>query len=54
MKYPLVIFDFDGTLADSFPWFTEALNRVAEEYGLQPLDPVAIEAVAQLIEREGS
>lgn len=43
VKYPLVIFDFDGTLADSFAWFTEALNRVAEEYGLKRLVPDEVE-----------
>lgn len=28
----LVILDFDGTLADSFPWFLEVLNGVADRY----------------------
>lgn len=32
MKYKLVIFDFDGTLADSFPWFTGVINEVADKY----------------------
>jgi phosphoglycolate phosphatase len=32
MKYKLVIFDFDGTLADSFPWFTSVLNTAADTY----------------------
>jgi phosphoglycolate phosphatase len=32
MKYKLVIFDFDGTLADSFPWFTKALNKAANKF----------------------
>lgn len=30
--YPLVVFDFDGTLADSFPWFAGILNEVADRY----------------------
>lgn len=30
MKYKLVIFDFDGTLADSFPWFLKMVNAVAD------------------------
>jgi len=25
----LAIFDFDGTLADSFPWFTRVINAIA-------------------------
>jgi phosphoglycolate phosphatase len=32
MKYKLVIFDFDGTLADSFPWFVGVVNHVADRY----------------------
>lgn len=31
-RYPLVVFDFDGTLADSFPWFSGILNEVADRY----------------------
>lgn len=31
-RYPLVVFDFDGTLADSFPWFAGILNEVAVRY----------------------
>lgn len=30
--YRLVVFDFDGTLADSFPWFTSVINGVADRY----------------------
>ncbi len=30
MKYKLVIFDFDGTLADSFPWFVQVFDTIAE------------------------
>ena len=32
MKYKLVIFDFDGTLADSFLWFIKALNKAADKF----------------------
>ena len=32
MPYKLVLFDFDGTLADSFPWFLELANKAAAEY----------------------
>lgn len=34
MRYRLVIFDFDGTLADSFPWFLRTLEGARERYGL--------------------
>ncbi len=33
MKYRLAIFDFDGTLADSYPWFTRVIDGVADEFG---------------------
>ncbi len=32
MPYPLVIFDLDGTLADSFPWFLRNVNSIAERF----------------------
>lgn len=32
MKYKLIIFDFDGTLADSFPWAASVVNHYAERY----------------------
>lgn len=32
MKYKLIIFDFDGTLADSYPWFISRFNQVAAKY----------------------
>ena len=32
MKYRLAIFDFDGTLADSFPWFLAVVNEAADRY----------------------
>jgi len=31
-KYRLAIFDFDGTLADSFPWFLRVVNQAADRY----------------------
>lgn len=35
MKYRLAIFDLDGTLADSFPWFMEVVNDVADRFGFR-------------------
>ena len=32
MRHTLAIFDLDGTLADSFPWFLGVLNTVAREF----------------------
>ena len=35
VTYKLIIFDFDGTLADSFPWFVEVSNALADRYRLK-------------------
>jgi len=32
VTYKLVIVDFDGTLADSFPWFQRVFDTLAERY----------------------
>lgn len=37
MPYKMAIFDFDGTLADSFPWVVSILDRVADKYHFKPL-----------------
>src|SRR5690606_39579012 len=34
----LVIFDFDGTLADSFAWFLANINSAATRHGFKPMD----------------
>ena len=38
MKYDFAAFDFDGTLADTMPWFNSVLNTVAEKYGFRQID----------------
>lgn len=38
MGYDLAIFDFDGTLADSFGWFTGIVNRLADRHGFRTID----------------
>ncbi|TCP36054.1 HAD hydrolase-like protein [Sphingomonas sp. BK235] len=35
MRYDLVIFDFDGTIADSREWFFGSLNGVADRFGFR-------------------
>ena len=35
MPYTLAIFDLDGTLADSFPWFLRTINDVADRFGFR-------------------
>lgn len=37
-RYDLVAFDFDGTLADSFPLVLDLLDVVALEHGFTPID----------------
>jgi phosphoglycolate phosphatase len=32
VKYRLVIFDFDGTLADTFPWLMSILDQIADKF----------------------
>ncbi len=48
MKYKLVIFDFDGTLADSFPWFTNALNKAADKFHFRRCEENEIEHLRSL------
>ncbi|MBA3531769.1 MAG: HAD hydrolase-like protein [Ardenticatenales bacterium] len=45
MKYKLVIFDFDGTLADSFPWFLGIVDRVADKYNFKRVEEGDLELV---------
>jgi phosphoglycolate phosphatase len=39
MKYRLAMFDFDGTLADSLPFFLRVFNQLAEQHGFRSIDP---------------
>ena len=48
MKYKLVIFDFDGTLADSFPWFIKALNKAADKFHFRHCDESEAEHLRSL------
>jgi phosphoglycolate phosphatase len=40
VAYKLVIFDLDGTLSDSFPWFLSVISTVADKHGLRRIDDV--------------
>lgn len=42
----------DGTLADSFPWFTHVLDGVAEKYRFRPVPPHEIERLRGMGARE--
>lgn len=42
MKFQAVLFDFDGTLADSYPAITASVNHVRAAHGLPPLGEAEI------------
>jgi len=52
MSYALVIFDLDGTLADSFGWFLGVVNGVARDYGFKPIETGDVEALRRAGPRE--
>ena len=43
VKYRLAIFDFDGTLADSFPWFVRVVNGVADRYRFKRIEEADVD-----------
>src|SRR3954470_7012485 len=43
MPYRLAIFDFDGTLSDSFPWFLSVINAVADKHKFRRIEHDQIE-----------
>jgi len=47
-KYKLIIFDFDGTLADSFPWFISIYDELAQRFKLPRLDKAQLEQFRQV------
>ncbi|MBO0935863.1 HAD hydrolase-like protein [Fibrella sp. HMF5335] len=50
--YQLLIFDFDGTLADSFPLFVRSFNAVADRYGIKPMNPAELDQLRTLGSRQ--
>jgi len=58
LKVRLIIFDFDGTLADTYPWFMGVINRAADHFKLKKidvsdLDSVRAESTKKMIKRFG-
>jgi phosphoglycolate phosphatase len=47
----LLILDFDGTLADSWPWFAASLDDTARRFGFAPITPAEAEALRGLDHR---
>jgi len=48
MDYRLIIFDFDGTLADSFGWAAGLVNQFADQYGFRRIEPHEQESLRSL------
>ena len=52
MRYRLAIFDLDGTLADSLPWFRGHVNDVADKFGFRRVAEEDIGALRRAGPRE--
>jgi phosphoglycolate phosphatase len=52
MSYRLAIFDFDGTLADSFPFLLSVFNRIADEHGFRRIDLAQVDRLRHCGTRE--
>jgi len=52
MTYSLVIFDLDGTLVDSFPWFLRHVNGVADEFDFRRMSEEDVEPLRRAGSRE--
>lgn len=51
-SFSLAIFDYDGTLADSFPWFCSVLNQTARQFGFREVAEDEIDELRALGTRE--
>ncbi|MGL9617505.1 HAD family hydrolase [Bradyrhizobium sp. U531] len=52
MPYYLAIFDLDGTLADSFPWFLRTINDIADRFNFRRVADEDIESLRHASTRE--
>jgi phosphoglycolate phosphatase len=52
MPYSLIIFDLDGTLADSFPWFLRNVNGFADRFGFRRIADDEVESLRHAGSRE--
>lgn len=52
MPYSLAIFDLDGTLVDSFPWFLRTINDVADRFGFRRVRGEDVEGLRHASTRE--
>ena len=51
-RYRLAIFDFDGTLADSLPWFRASFHDMIARFNLTPVPAEEMEGLRGLSARE--
>jgi phosphoglycolate phosphatase len=52
MPYSLAIFDLDGTLVDSFPWFLRTVNDVADRFRFRRVAEEDVESLRHASSRE--
>jgi len=52
MPYSLAIFDLDGTLVDSFPWFLRTINDIADRFGFRRVADEDVEGLRHAPTRE--
>jgi phosphoglycolate phosphatase len=52
VRYKLAMFDFDGTLADTLPWFLSAVNRMAEKHGFKRIEAGDVETLRRYSARQ--
>jgi phosphoglycolate phosphatase len=52
VPHALAIFDLDGTLADSFPWFLRTINDVADRFGFRRVADGDVERLRHASTRE--
>jgi len=52
VPYSLAIFDLDGTLVDSFPWFLRTINDVADRFGFRRVRDEDVEGLRHASTRE--
>lgn len=52
MPHTLAIFDLDGTLVDSFPWFLRTINGVADRFGFRRVRDEDVEGLRHASTRE--
>jgi len=52
LPYSLIIFDLDGTLVDSFPWFQRHVNGVADRFAFRRIADEEVESLRHADSRE--